>query len=93
MSMLLGDVGDQQAEHDKSVKESTDRMQALQEFASISARVPDAKHSKSRQKKIIDNLESKLKNEGRELQHQICEAERTIEEQKRQISELIERLK
>lgn len=54
MSMLMGEGinnNGEENETDKDAKKkvnNSDRMQALQNFASQSARVPDAKHSKAR---------------------------------------------
>ena len=85
MSMLMGD-GLNQGENSQStnntdndqspkVAKEEDRMQALHNFASISTRVPDAKHSKSRQKKILSKLQEELKSENQLLEQQIALAE------------------
>ena len=72
MSMLMGE-GINSGEVDENFEKITetdidknvqDRMSILQNFASMSARVPDAKHSKSRQKKILQKLQEELKHEN-----------------------------
>lgn len=72
---------DGEGSQDKEPKEETegdgegvqDRMKALQNFASISTRVPDAKYSKARQRKILKRLQEDLKDENQALDAQIAQ--------------------
>jgi len=47
--------------------EMQDRMKALQKFASQSTRVPDAKYSHAREKKILKKLEEEVNTERVQL--------------------------
>ena len=69
--------------------DSSDRMQALQNFASQSARVPDAKHSKARQKKLLQKLQDELKHENLLLESQLSLAQQNLCQQKKQITQMM----
>lgn len=90
MSMLMGEGFNQyESGKNKDAKEETgteagdgvknneiqERMKALQHFASLAVRVPDAKHSKSRQKRILVKLQEELKHETQLLESQMSFAQ------------------
>ena len=66
MSLLMG-----QGEEAPSLTEDLTRLEALQSFACLSARVPDAKHSKARENKILKAMEDQLKTENAQLESQL----------------------
>ena len=87
---------DGEGSQDKEPKEETegdgegvqDRMKALQNFASISTRVPDAKYSKARQRKILKRLQEDLKEENQTLDSQIAQVQSNLLAQQEQIEQL-----
>lgn len=93
MSMLMGegfntheagqnkdskeDIGQDLIEGDKN-NEIQERMKALQHFASLAVRIPDAKHSKSRQKRILMKLQEELTHETQLLESQMSFAQQNL---------------
>lgn len=63
MSLLMG-----QGEEAPPLSDNLTRLEALQSFACLSARVPDAKHSKARENKILKAMEDELKNENAQIE-------------------------
>lgn len=53
-------------------------MKNLQHFASLSATVPDAKYSKTRERNLMKDLQEELKEENKNLDQQIMMAQHTL---------------
>ena len=68
-------------------------MKNLQQFASLSATVPDAKYSKTRERNLMRDLEEELKNKNDELDEEILQAEKALENQAEHIERVMMRIK
>ena len=89
MSMLVGDqVTKEEIQAVLPKDTENNRIKILQNFAALSVRVPDAKHSKSRQKKILCAMQQEVKLENKTLKEQIEEVERMVQLQ----TEALERM-
>ena len=64
-------------------------MKNLQHFASLSATVPDAKYSKTRERNLMKDLQEELKEENKNLEQQIMMAQHTLGIQQKQIEQIV----
>ena len=60
-------------------------MKNLQHFASLSATVPDAKHSKTRERNLMKDLQEELKEQNASLEQQVAVAQSALAVQQKQI--------